>query len=183
MSISDSTSKCSVLSERLAQVSKCISRKPHCVSGRGLPARRESCRLIHEFTCRRSQGMACALCMRLPMINKAPVCPAQLRKAGMSSGACWPSPSSVTAHSKPCFAASANPVLSAAPLPRFVSCLTILAPAAWAASEVLSVEPSSTTTTSGRCWSAAPTKPAIVAPSLKQGITAAQVGGPSMCPA
>ena len=42
INVSDSTSKCSVWSGRAAQVARWMSRKPHCESGRGRPARRES---------------------------------------------------------------------------------------------------------------------------------------------
>ena len=64
-------------------------------------------------------GNGSALCMRLPTTSNAPVCSAHRQKAGKSSGACWPSPSSIKAHSKPRCRARDNPVLSAAPLPRF----------------------------------------------------------------
>src|SRR5674476_476844 len=80
------------------QVNRWMSRKPDWVSGRGRPARCESFRLIHRFTCRRSQGIFRASFMRLPTTSNAPVCSAPRNSAGKSSGACWPSPSSVTAH-------------------------------------------------------------------------------------
>ena len=183
INVSDSTSKCSVCSGSAAQVARWMSRKPHCESGRERPARRESWRLIQRFTCRRSQGMARALGIRFPTTSNAPVCPAHSRKAGMSSGACWPSPSSVKTHAKSCCRAWDRPVLSATPLPRFFACRTTCAPADCARAAVSSVEPSSTTSTRGNCWRAAATRAAMLAPSLKQGITTAHVVGPGTRPA
>ena len=40
--------------------------------------------------------------MRLPTMRRAPICSAHWRKAGRSSGACWPSPSMVIAQVNPC---------------------------------------------------------------------------------
>ena len=115
--------------------------------------------------------------------QQRPGLPGALRKAGMSSGSCWPSPSSVKAQTKPCCCAWARPVLSAAPLPRFFACETTCAPADCARTAVSSVEPSSTTSTRGNCRQAVATRAAMLAPSLKQGITTAHVVGSGTHPA
>ena len=175
--VSDSTSKCSVWSGRAAQVCRWMRRKPDCVSGNVRRAHCDSFPLIHRFTCRRSQGILHASFMRLPITSKAPVSSAHRTSAGKSSGACWPSPSSVTAHSKPCFRACAKPVLSAVPLPWLRSCWITTAPATLARRAVSSVEPSSTTSTNGSCRRKAATRVAMLAASLKHGTTAAQLVG------
>ena len=109
-----------------------------------------SCRLIQEFACRRSQGMACGCACGCRQSATPRSVRRNPERPVLSSGACWPSPSRVKAHAKPCFFANDNPVLSAAPLPKFLAWLTTVAPASRAASAVASVEPSSTTITEGR---------------------------------
>src|ERR1019366_4392157 len=82
----------------------------------------------------------------------------------------------------PRVSAADRPLLSAAPLPRFRAWLSTVAPAAAAQAAVSSVEPSSTSMTAGRCCRTSRTRAAMLAPSLKQGITTAHVVGPGTYP-
>ena len=83
------------------KVSRCASRKPHCESGNRAPVRGESRPDIHRFAIRRNQGMAAEFPMRSPTISGAKFFSARSKKLGMSSGACCPSPSIVSAQVKP----------------------------------------------------------------------------------
>ena len=148
-SISDSTSKRQARQGSAAQIFKSTKRKPHWVSGKFLPTRREICRLIQRLACRRNQGMERASCIRLPMTSAAEVVSAFCKKTGISSGRCCPSPSRSTAQSNPFCIAVVRPVFTAAPLPKFRGWETTMAPAFAASWAVLSLDPSSTTTTFG----------------------------------
>ena len=173
--ISDSISKWSVSKCNDTHALRLISRNPHCESGRSLPAAAEIRRVIQRLTRRRSQGIAAALCMRLPTTSAAPVSSAQRRKTGISSGRCWPSPSRVITHSHCRPSAAVIPALIAAPLPGFPARRMACAPASTARAAVSSSELSSTTSTSGKYWRTARTSSPMLASSSRQGTTTVHV--------
>ena len=82
-------------------------------------------------------------------------------RRGISSGLCWPSASKVTITSYSLLRAYSKAVLRAYPLPMFLSCRITIAPAYLAISEVLSMEPSSTTRTSPNFLAKATTDPTV----------------------
>ncbi len=84
---------------------------------------------------------------RTPSTRSAPAAAAS--SFGISSGRCWPSASSVTTAVKPLPKRSRKAVASAVPLPWLAGSDTTRAPACRAAAAVPSVDPSSTTSTSG----------------------------------
>ncbi len=172
-SISDSISKWSVCNGRRTAMSRFSRRNPHCESASGVPVNRESRRVIQRFTCRRSHGILAARSIRLPTIIAARVRSEHSRKTGMSSGACWPSPSRLSAQVKPWSRARSQPARNAAPLPELWASRITSAPALAAAAAVPSDEPSSTTMTAGRCRRTPATTAPMLAPSLWQGMTAA----------
>src|SRR5207248_6977334 len=104
------------------------------------------------------------------------------RNAGMSSGACCPSPSIDNAQVNPRSSARLQPAPKAAPFPRRFAWRITSAPHLAASSDVPSLEPSSTTITTARYLRTASTSGSIVAASFRQGITTAHCDGQSTTP-